>query len=156
MVCKAQKFKLSSFLPTCSSQKDKKRCIIFLQTCFYFREQRTSYFSPFESMDLLITGRKLSTVACLAFERYCVQERIINLCSSVKCKFCRNRSLISLKSHKETRCSLQLKTCFCRDILPPFSLVRICTSTSKQYTSKNFAGLLHMYLKFLILVEKKF
>ena len=39
---------------------------------------------------------------------------------------------------------------FCRDILPSFYLVRICTSTSDQYT-----GLPHMHVEFLLLVEKK-
>ena len=36
----------------------------------FFGEKRTSHFNPFKWMDLVITGRKLSTFACLAIERY--------------------------------------------------------------------------------------
>ena len=53
-------------------------------------------------------------------------------------------------------CLLPFEICICRDILPSFCLVRICTSTSNQYTIRSFAGLPHVHVKFLLLVEKKF
>ena len=74
--------------------------------CFYFREQPTSHFNPFESMDLVKTGRKLSTF---------VWRRLKDIASrkvyptSVKCNFFRNWLLISLRPHEKTKCSLQLQ-----------------------------------------------
>ena len=44
----------------------------FSQICCYFREKRTFRSHPLESMDRVITGRKLNTFARFAFQRYYV------------------------------------------------------------------------------------
>ena len=49
-------------------------------------------------------------------------------------------------------CLLSFEVCFCRDILPSFCLVRLCTSASNGIRLKNFAVLSHTNLKFLPLV----
>ena len=48
----------------------RKAVYFFPQICFYFREKRTFRFHPLESMDRVITGRKLNTFARFAFQRY--------------------------------------------------------------------------------------
>ena len=52
--------------------KTRKAVYFFPQTCFYFREKRTFRFQPLESMDRVITSRKLNTFARFAFQRYYV------------------------------------------------------------------------------------
>ena len=49
-------------------------------------------------------------------------------------------------------CLLSFEVCFCRDILPSFCLVWLCTSASNGIRLKNFAVLSHTNLKFLPLV----
>ena len=93
----------------------RKAVYFFPQICFYFREKRTFRFHPLESMDRVITGRKLNTFARFAFQRYYVQGNLINVCSfidsssSVKCKLCRNWLLRSFQPCKKTMCSLPLQ-----------------------------------------------
>ena len=53
-------------------------------------------------------------------------------------------------------CLLPFETFLGRDVLLSFCLVRICISTNNQSTIKSFAGLPHVHVKFLLLVEKKF
>ena len=48
----------------------RKAVYFFSQICCYFREKRTFRFHPLESMDRVITGRKLNTFARFAFQRY--------------------------------------------------------------------------------------
>ena len=45
--------------------KTRKAVYFFSQICFYFREKRTFRFHPLESMNRVITGRKLNTFARL-------------------------------------------------------------------------------------------
>ena len=52
--------------------KTRKAVYFFPQICFYFREKRTFRFHPLESMNRVITGRKLNTFARSAFQRYYV------------------------------------------------------------------------------------
>ena len=52
--------------------KTRKTVYFFPQICFYFREKRTFRSHPLESMDRVITGRKLNTFARFAFQRYYV------------------------------------------------------------------------------------
>ena len=61
--------------------KTRKVKYFFPQICFYFREKRTFRSHPLESMDRVITGRKLNTFARFAFQRYYIQGNLINLCS---------------------------------------------------------------------------
>ena len=76
--------------------KTRKAVYFFPQMYFNFREKRTFRFHPLESMNRVITGRKLNTFARFAFQRYYVQGNLINVCSfidsssSVKGKLCRN------------------------------------------------------------------
>ena len=49
-------------------------------------------------------------------------------------------------------CLLSFEVCFCRDIVPSFCLVWLCTSASNGIRLKNFAVLSHTNLKFLPLV----
>ena len=64
--------------------------------CIFFREKRTFRFHPLESMDGVITGRKLNTFARFAFQRYYVWGNLINVrsfidsSSSVKGRLCGN------------------------------------------------------------------
>ena len=87
--------------------RQERLCIFFPQICFYFREKRTFRFHPLESMDRVITGRKLNTFARFAFQRYYVQGNLINVCSfidsssSVKCKLCRSWLLRSFQPCKK-------------------------------------------------------
>ena len=92
--------------------KTRKTVYFFPQICFYFREKRTFRFHPLESIDRVITCRKLNTFARFAFQRYYVQGNLINECSfidsssSVKGKLCRNWLLRSFWPCKKTMCSL--------------------------------------------------
>ena len=52
--------------------KTRKAVYFFPQICFYFLEKRTFRFHPLGSMDRVISGRKLNTFACFAFQRYYV------------------------------------------------------------------------------------
>ena len=62
----------------------------------FAREKRTFHFHPQESMNRVITGRKLNTFARFAFQRYYIRGNLSNVCSfldsssSVKSKLCRN------------------------------------------------------------------
>ena len=82
---------------------------------FFFREKRTFRFHPLESMDQVITGRKLNTFARFAFKRYFIKGNLTNVCSfidsssSVKCKLCRNWLLRSFWPCGKTMCSLSLQ-----------------------------------------------
>ena len=95
--------------------RQERLCIFFHQICFYFREKRTFRFHPLESMDRVITGRKLNTFARFAFQRYYVQGNLINVysfidsSSSVKCKLCRNWLLRSFQPCKKTISSFSLQ-----------------------------------------------
>ena len=55
----------------------------FPQICCYFREKRTFRFHPLESMDRVITGRKLNTFARFAFQRYHVLGNLTNVSSFI-------------------------------------------------------------------------
>ena len=87
----------------------------FPQICFYFREKRTFRFHPPESMDRVITGRKLNTFARFAFQRYYIRGNLSNVCSfldsssSVKSKLCRNQLRRSFQQCGKAMCSLPLQ-----------------------------------------------
>ena len=76
--------------------KTRKTVYFFFLKCFFFRDKRTFRFHPLESMDRVITGRKLNTFARFAFQRYFIKGNLNKVCSfidsssSVKCKLCRN------------------------------------------------------------------
>ena len=95
--------------------KTRKTVYFFPQMCFYFREKRAFRSHPLESMDRVITGRKLNTFARFAFQTYCVQGNLINVCSfidsssSVKFKLCRNWLLRSIQPCEKKMCSLPLQ-----------------------------------------------
>ena len=61
-----------NFCTQVDPSKTRKAAYFFHQICFYFREKRTFRFHPLESMDRVITGRKLNTFARFAFQRYYV------------------------------------------------------------------------------------
>ena len=93
------KVKNSNCLKFCTQvdpSKTRKVKYFFPQICFYFREKRTFRSHPLESMDRVITGRKLNTFARFAFQRYFIKGNLTNVCSfidsssSVKGKLCRN------------------------------------------------------------------
>ena len=106
------------FFTQVEPNKTRKTVYFFPQICFYFREKRTFRFHPLESMNRVITGRKLNTFARFAFQRYYVQGNLINVCSfidsssSVKCKLCRNWLLRSFQPCEKTMCSLPLQKDF--------------------------------------------
>ena len=84
----------------------KERLYIFFpQIRFYFREKRTFRFHPLESMNRVITGRKLNTFARFAFQRYYIKGNLtkvssfIDSSSFVKWKLCRNWLLKNLIFH---------------------------------------------------------
>ena len=85
-----------NFCTQVDPSKTRKVKYFFPQICFYFREKRTFRFHPLESMDRVITGRKLNTFARFAFQRYFIKGNLNNACSfidsssSVKCKLCRS------------------------------------------------------------------
>ena len=90
--------------------KTRKAVYFFPQTCFNFREKP----QPLESMDRVITGRKLNTFARFAFQRYYVLGNLTNVSSidsssSVKCKLCRNWLLRSFWPCEKAMCSLPLQ-----------------------------------------------
>ena len=67
--------KNSNCLNFCSQvdpSKTRKAVYFFPQMYFNFREKRTFRFHPLESMNRVITGRKLNTFARFAFQRYYV------------------------------------------------------------------------------------
>ena len=95
--------------------KTRKFVHLFSSNMFYFREKRTFRFHPPESMDRVITGRKLNTFARFAFQRYYVKGNLVNVCSfidsssSVKCKLCRDWLLRSFWPCEKAMCSLPLQ-----------------------------------------------
>ena len=110
--------KNSNCLNFCSQvdpSKTRKAVYFFPQMYFNFREKRTFRFHPLESMNRVITGRKLNTFARFAFQRYYVQGNLINVCSfidsssSVKCKLRRNWLLRSFQPCEITMSSLPLQ-----------------------------------------------
>ena len=112
------KVKNSNCLKFCTQvdpSKTRKVKYFFPQICFYFREKRTFRSHPLESMDRVITGRKLNTFARFAFQRYYIQGNLINVCtiidssSSVKCKLRKNWLLRSFQPCEKTMCSLPLQ-----------------------------------------------
>ena len=110
--------KNSNFLNFCTHvdpSKTRKFFFFFPQICFYFREKWTFRFHPLESMDRVITGRKLNTFARFAFQRYYIEGNLTNVSSfidsssSVKCKLCRNWLLRSFWPCEKAMCSLPLQ-----------------------------------------------
>ena len=85
--------------------------------CFYFREKRTFRFRPLESMDRVMTGRKLNTFSRFAFQRYYIKENLTNVCSfidslsSIKCKLCRNWLFRNFLPCEKAMCNGHIK-CF--------------------------------------------
>ena len=64
------KVKNSNCLNFCTQvdpSKTRKAAYFFPQICLYVREKRTFRFHPIESMDRVVTGRKLNTFARFAF-----------------------------------------------------------------------------------------
>ena len=113
--------KNSNFLNFCTQvdpRQERLWFFFFPQVCFYFRKKRTFRFHPLESMNRVITGRKLNTFARFAFQRYYVQGNLTNVSSfidsfcSVKCKLCRNWLLRSFQPCKKTMNSLPLQKNF--------------------------------------------
>ena len=104
-----------NFCTQVDPSKSRKTVYFFPQICCYFREKRTFRFHPLESMDRVITGRKLNTFARFAFQRYYFQGNIINVysfidsLSSVKCKLCRNWLLRSFQPCEKKVRSLPLQ-----------------------------------------------
>ena len=96
-------------------ERQERLCIFFPQICFYFREKRTFYFHPLESMDRVMTGRKLNAFARLAFQRYFIKGNLTNVCSfiesssSIKCKLCGNWLLRSFWPCEKAMSSLPLQ-----------------------------------------------
>ena len=90
-------------------------CIFFPQICFYFREKRTFYFHPLESIDRVMTGRKLNAFARLALQSYFIKGNLTNVCSfiesssSVKWKLCGNWLLRSFWPCEKAMSSLPLQ-----------------------------------------------
>ena len=95
--------------------KTRKFVHLFSSNMFYFREKRTFRFHPPESMDRVITGRKLNTFARFAFQRYYIRGNLTNVCSfldsssSVKSKLCRNQLRRSFQQYGKAMCSLPLQ-----------------------------------------------
>ena len=95
--------------------RKERLCIFFPQICFYFREKWTFRFHPLESMNRVITGRKLNTFACFAFQRYYIKGNLtkvssfIDSSSSVKWNLCRNWLLRSFWPCEKAMCSLPLQ-----------------------------------------------
>ena len=106
---------VSSFAHKWTLERQESLCIFFPQMCFFFREKRTFRFHPLESIDQVITGRKLNTFARFAFKRYFIKGNLTNMCSfidssfSVKCKLCRNWLLRSFWPCEKAMCSLPLQ-----------------------------------------------
>ena len=95
--------------------KTRKFVHLFSSNMFYFREKRTFRFQPPESMDRVISGRKLNTFARFAFQRYYIRGNLSNVCSfldsssSVKSKLCRNQLRRSFQQYGKATCSLPLQ-----------------------------------------------
>ena len=91
-----------NFCTQVDPSKTIKAVYFFPQMYFNFREKRTFRFHPLESMNRVITGRKLNTFARFAFQRYYVQGNLTNVSSfidslySVKCKYVKDISNLSL------------------------------------------------------------
>ena len=106
---------VSSFAHKWTLVRQESLCIFFPQMCFFFREKRTFRFHPLESIDRVITGRKLNTFARFAFNRYFIKGNLTNMCSfidssfSVKCKLCRNWLLRSFWPCEKAMSSLPLQ-----------------------------------------------
>ena len=77
--------KNSNFLNFCTHVDPSKtrKFFFFPQICFYFREKLTLRFHPLESMDRVITGRKLNTFARFAFQRYYIEGNLTNVSSFI-------------------------------------------------------------------------
>ena len=95
--------------------RQERLCIFFLKCFFNFRQKQTFHFHPLESMDRVMTGRKLNTFARFAFQRYYIKGNLTNVCSfidsfsSIKCKLYRNWLLRSFWPCEKAMCSLQLQ-----------------------------------------------
>ena len=104
-----------NFCTQVDPSKTRKAVYFFPQMYFNFREKRTFRFHPLESMNRVITGRKLNTFARFAFQRYHVYGNLTNVSSfidslySVKCKLCRNWLLRSFWPCEKAMCSLPLQ-----------------------------------------------
>ena len=61
---------VSTFAHKLTPVRQERLYIFFPQICFSFQEKRTFHSHPLESMDRVITGRKLITFARFAFQRY--------------------------------------------------------------------------------------
>ena len=91
--------------------KTRKFVHLFSSNMFYFREKRTFRFHPPESMDRVITGRKLNTFARFAFQRYFVQGNLIDVCSFIDSQFSLNVSCAGIGcleafGHAKKQCAL--------------------------------------------------
>ena len=104
-----------NFCTQVDPSKTRKAVYFFPQMYFNFREKRTFRFYPLESMNRVITGRKLNTFARFAFQRYYIKGNLTNVSSfidslySVKCKLCRNWLLRSFWPCEIAMCSLSLQ-----------------------------------------------
>ena len=72
-----------NFSTQVNPSKTRKTVYFFPQMCFNFREKRTFRFHPLESMDRVMTGRKLNTFARFAFQRYYIKGNLTNVCSFI-------------------------------------------------------------------------
>ena len=70
-----------NFCTQVDPSKTRKAVYFFPQMYFNFREKRTFRFHPLESMNRVITGRKLNTFARFAFQRYYVLGNLTNVSS---------------------------------------------------------------------------
>ena len=61
-----------NFCTQVDPSKTRKIVYFFSSNMFFFQEKRTFHSHPLESMDRVITGRKLNTFARFAFQRYYV------------------------------------------------------------------------------------
>ena len=74
---------VSIFCTQVDPSKKRKAVYFFPQICFYFREKRTFRFHPLESMDRVITSRKLNTFARFAFQRYYIKGNLTKVSSFI-------------------------------------------------------------------------
>ena len=72
-----------NFCTQVDPSKTGKTVYFFPQICCYFREKRTFRFQSLESMDRVITGRKLNTFTRFAFQRYYVLGNLTNVSSFI-------------------------------------------------------------------------
>ena len=115
-MAKVKNLNCLKFCTQVDPSKTRKSVYFFSSNVFFFfREKRTFRFHPLESIDQVITGRKLNTFARFAFKRYFIKGNLTNMCSfidssfSVKCKLCRNWLLRSFWPCEKTMCSLSLQ-----------------------------------------------